>query len=149
MEKSKDCNRFETYEQDDIEGRNLHRASIFRSILACAIPGDREREFSTLKNANCVLDEVRSSFVLPREYLSVFWHGSSLSDSVAGSKRIIMPLSMICQPDRRRVRNVFFSIFPLKYPAFTFEYQETAIERLWFIYRLEHIFFVLWLLCWN
>ena len=69
MARSKDCYRFGTYGQDDIEGRILHHASIFRSILACAIPGDREREVSTLKNANCVLDEVRSSFVLPREYL--------------------------------------------------------------------------------
>lgn len=75
--------------QDDIEGRNLHRASIFRSILACAIPGDREPEVSTLKNTNDyvlpsrgayflrfvlgIFVEILSFFLFPLS-LSLLWH---------------------------------------------------------------------------
>lgn len=57
--------------QDDIEGRNLHRASIFRSILACAIPGDREPEVSTLKNANDYVLPSRGAYFL-RFVLGIF-----------------------------------------------------------------------------
>lgn len=123
--------------QDDIEGRNLHRASIFRSIHACAIPGDREPEVSTLKNANdrvlpsrdaCFLRFVLGIFV---EILSFFsfsllWHWF-LSIALAKIEELLSskdPLAFVYLStwDRERVWNLFFHIRLIKY--FLLDWQE-------------------------
>lgn len=139
--------------QDDIEGRNLHRASIFRSILACAIPGDREPEVSTLKNANDyvlpsrgayflrfvlgIFVEILSFFLFPLS-LSLLWHCFLLIALVRIQKNYCRrktrcPPSMICQPDRERVWNLFLLIRLVKYFVLDSRIARDA-KWLWYTY---------------
>lgn len=115
--------------QDDIEGRNLHRASIFRSILACAIPGDREPEVSTLKNANDYVLPSRGAYflrfvlgifveILSFFFLSLLWFLSIVLARIQKNycrRKTPCSSSMICQPDRERVWNLFLLIRLVKY----------------------------------
>lgn len=148
--------------QDDIEGRNLHRASIFRSIHACAIPGDREPEVSTLKNANdrvlpsrdaCFLRFVLGIFV---EILSFFFFLSSLAlvliDSTSyDTRRIIVverPFDLRLWFVNLRSWTCLESLFPYtSYKIFSLGLTRDA-ERLWFTYIYVYIYSFLWFFCW-
>lgn len=146
--------------QDDIEGRNLHRASIFRSILACAIPGDREPEVSTLKNANDYVLPSRGAYflrfvlgifveILSFFFLSLLWFLSIVLARIQKNycrRKTPCSSSMICQPDRERVWNLFLLIRLVKYFVLD-PWMARDAERLWFTYIYVYISLVLWFFC--